>query len=136
AALASGAIYLATSYMTESDYARYTLTQYAAAPPEEADDPPKEKFSFDPNTATRGQLTDLAIPLRTAHTIVNYRNKGGKVRYNEDRQKIYSLPEEVYSSLEPWIALPVKPAPTEKKVTQNQEKYRSDPQKTRFDINA
>lgn len=142
AALFCTGIYITASFLTRSQHIRYTIEQYAAeAPPdrEEAPSPAqkKEKFRFDPNTASLEQLTRLGIPARTAATILNYRSKGGKFRHKEDLQKIYSLKPEVYTELESWISLPVKADTGARK---KQEKY--DTGKARaekappFDINT
>lgn len=116
-AVISMGIYLAVSFLTRSEYARYTIEKYAAevlpAEKEEPLLPKKEKFRFDPNQATAEQLISLGVPSRTANTILNYRSKGGKFRYREDLQKIYSLKPEIYAELESWIDLPAK-APTVK----------------------
>lgn len=105
-------IYITVNLLTRSDHARYTVEKYATeALPVNEDAPPaekKQKFRFDPNEASLEQLTALGIPPRTAHTILNYRNKGGKFRYREDLQKIYSLKPEMYAALESWIDLPLK----------------------------
>ncbi|MCD8539692.1 MAG: helix-hairpin-helix domain-containing protein [Leadbetterella sp.] len=77
-------------------------------PPVEEADFVAEKFRFDPNKATFEQMTALGIPPRTATTLLNYRRKGGKFRYREDLQKIYSLKPEIYAALENWIDLPSK----------------------------
>lgn len=103
-------IYITASFLTRSDYARYTVEKYSEEIPL-VHEPPvikQEKFRFDPNTATREQLTDLGMPPRVAANIINYRNKGGKFRYREDLRKIYSMKPELYTELENWINLPIK----------------------------
>lgn len=115
-AIISMGIYIAVNFRTRSRYVRYTVEKYAADVPlisssaEKEDFAPaeKEKFRFDPNRATQEELTRLGIPPPVARTIVNYRSKGGKFRYREDLQKIYSLKPEMYAELESWIDLPLK----------------------------
>ncbi|HMJ71440.1 MAG TPA: helix-hairpin-helix domain-containing protein [Cyclobacteriaceae bacterium] len=63
-------------------------------------------FAFDPNTATKEELTQLGIPSRTASGIINYRNKGGRFKAKSDLKKMYGLDTNVYASLVPHIRLP------------------------------
>lgn len=115
-AIISMGIYITVNFLTRSRHVRYTVEKYAANVPltglpakkEDFSAEKKEKFRFDPNKATQEELTGLGIPLPVARTILNYRSKGGKFRYREDLQKIYSLQPEVYGELESWIDLPVK----------------------------
>jgi competence protein ComEA len=62
-----------------------------------------ELFVFDPNTATESDFLRLGLPQRTAKSILNYRAKGGFFRKKEDFRKIYTLSEEDYARLEPYI---------------------------------
>lgn len=111
-AVISTGIYIAVSFHTRSEYARYTIEKYTEEVPMMEKEAPSllktEKFRFDPNKTTVQQMITLGISSRTANTILNYRNKGGKFRYREDLQKIYSLKPEVYAELEKWIDLPAK----------------------------
>lgn len=78
--------------------------------------PQTELFAFDPNTVPEADLQRLGLPERTARAIANYRSKGGKFRSKTDLQKIYTLAEEDYERLEPYIqiaAAPVAPTPAE-----------------------
>jgi len=65
-----------------------------------------ERFAFNPNTATLGELQRLGLKKYMARNLVNYRKKGGRFRIKRDMAKIYGLPAELYQELEPWIALP------------------------------
>lgn len=117
-ALVCIAVYCTVDFLTRTRKARYSIEKYAPEAsfvkerisPETSDRPAvkREKFRFDPNKATREQLTGLGIPPRTVNNILNYRKKGGKFRYREDLRKIYSLQAEMYTELENWIDLPVK----------------------------
>src|SRR5690554_6099535 len=62
-------------------------------------------FDFDPNTATREDFLNLGLPLKTVNILLNFRNKGGRFYRKEDVQKIYTLNEEDYKRLEPYIVL-------------------------------
>ena len=65
---------------------------------------------FDPNQASEAQLEELGIAKWMAKRIINYRTKGGQFRKKEDLQRIYDFPADLYTKLEPYITLPVKPA--------------------------
>lgn len=79
------------------------------AKPEQEDaetpDAPAQLFEFDPNTATQEELQQLGLRERTAKSIVKYRSKGGQFRKKEDLKKIYTLAEEDYLRLEPYIRI-------------------------------
>lgn len=64
-----------------------------------------ELFAFDPNTVSETDLLRLGLPGRTAKSIVNYRAKGGKFRRKEDLRKIYTLDEQDYARLEPYMVM-------------------------------
>lgn len=64
-----------------------------------------ELFHFDPNTASFQHFLKLGLSKRTAHTIVNYREKGGKFRTEKDLQKIYTLSKNDYKRLKPFIRI-------------------------------
>lgn len=69
-----------------------------------------QRFAFDPNTASREQLVALGFPKGSATSLLNYRAKGGRLRYKEDVLKIYFFPPELYGELESYILLPSKEA--------------------------
>lgn len=60
-------------------------------------------FAFDPNTASENDFVRLGLSPKVAHTILNYRNKGGKFYQKEDFAKIYTLREEDFKRLLPYI---------------------------------
>lgn len=60
-------------------------------------------FPFDPNTATFDEFVTLGLSKKTAHTIINFREKGGKFYNKQDLQKIYTLQPTDYARLEPYI---------------------------------
>lgn len=55
------------------------------------------------------ELKAKGVPPRVAHTLMNFREKGGSFVYKEDLKKLYVVDEAIYSSLEPFIDLPHKP---------------------------
>jgi len=67
--------------------------------------PSGELFHFDPNTADIATFVRLGLSERTAQTILNYRNKGGKFFKSEDFKKIYALREADYLRLAPYIKI-------------------------------
>lgn len=71
----------------------------------EAGGPPATLFEFDPNTADVATFVRLGLSERTAQTILNYRNKGGKFFKSEDFKKIYALREADYRRLAPYIRI-------------------------------
>jgi competence protein ComEA len=62
-------------------------------------------FEFDPNTLDEKGFITLGVPERTARTIINYRNKGGKFRKPDDLRKIYSLKREDADRIIPYISI-------------------------------
>ena len=62
-------------------------------------------FEFDPNTLDEAGFITLGLTERTARTIINYRNKGGRFRNAEDLRKIYSLPKEDADRIIPYAKI-------------------------------
>lgn len=62
-------------------------------------------FPFDPNTASVDDFVKLGLRPKVAQTIINYRNKGGKFYKKEDLSKIYTLSDEDYERLAPYIKI-------------------------------
>ena len=60
-------------------------------------------FNFNPNTITIDSLKMLGFSERQALTIIHYREKGGRFRKKEDFAKMYSVSDEKYIELEPYI---------------------------------
>lgn len=76
--------------------------------------------TIDPNQATVADFIAIGLAERIARTIVKYREKGGRFRYKEDLQKIYSIDEETYAKIEAYLKLPEKTLrPQEKKLLSN-----------------
>lgn len=67
--------------------------------------PQPKLFPFDPNTASVEDFVQLGLRPKVAQTIINYRNKGGKFYKKEDFSKIYTLSDEDYSRLSPYIRI-------------------------------
>ncbi len=62
-------------------------------------------FYFDPNTVNENGMNALGLTDRNIHTIVNYRNKGGRFYKPEDLEKIYGLNKEKAAELIPFIKI-------------------------------
>ncbi|SFC61745.1 DNA uptake protein ComE [Flexibacter flexilis DSM 6793] len=65
-----------------------------------------QRFHFNPNTVSVDSLQMLGISKYMAKRIDNYRHKGGKFRVKKDLKKMYGFPEELYTQLYGYIALP------------------------------
>lgn len=62
-------------------------------------------FEFDPNTISADSLQLLGLKPFVARAIVNYRNSGGEFHKPEDLKRIYTLDEEVYEQIAPFIQI-------------------------------
>jgi competence protein ComEA len=67
---------------------------------------PKNEFLFNPNNATEADFLKLGLNGKTANSIINYREKGGKFKIKADFAKIYTLSEIDYNRLYNFIDLP------------------------------
>lgn len=65
-------------------------------------------FSFNPNGLSEGLWQKLGLSDRQIKVIKNFESKGGKFYRKEDLKKIYSIKEEDYAMLEPYINIPEK----------------------------
>jgi competence ComEA-like helix-hairpin-helix protein len=74
-------------------------------------------FHFDPNTLPLDSLQLLGLSRKTATTIVRFREKVKPFRQPEDLQDIYTLSEEDYARIAPYVRIlsrPPKPQPQSK----------------------
>ncbi|MBK9336439.1 MAG: helix-hairpin-helix domain-containing protein [Lewinellaceae bacterium] len=62
-------------------------------------------FFFDPNTAPVETLVKLGVPEKVARTIAKFRERGGRFRSPDDLGKIYTLPEEIFERLRPFVRI-------------------------------
>lgn len=67
-------------------------------------------FRFDPNTIDPEGLTALGFSVKQAQVIINYRNAGAVFRTPEDFAKCYTVSEEKFRQLLPYIDITTKPA--------------------------
>ena len=63
-------------------------------------------FPFNPNTMTEEEGQRLGLTDRQIRNILNYRDKGGKFYAKKDLAKLYTISEEEFAQLEPFIVLP------------------------------
>ena len=63
-------------------------------------------FPFNPNTMTEEDGKKLGLTDRQIRNILNYRDKGGKFYSKNDLAKLYTISEEDFAQLEPFIVLP------------------------------
>lgn len=68
-----------------------------------ADKPSINPFPFDPNSITEEDLRRMGIRDNLIKTIKNYRNKGGIFYSKDDFQKLYTITEDEFSQLEPYL---------------------------------
>jgi competence protein ComEA len=62
-------------------------------------------FAFDPNETSADGFQQLGLSERQAEMIIKYRNAGGKFRTAGDFGKIYSISDEEYNILKPYIII-------------------------------
>ena len=65
-----------------------------------------DPFPFDPNLISYEKMIELGLSEYQAGMIVKYRNAGGKFFKKEDFKRIYSIGDEDYNLLEPFINIP------------------------------
>ena len=63
-------------------------------------------FPFNPNTITEEEWLQMGLTDRQVRNIMNYKAKGGKFYSKNDLGKLYTISEEEYAQLEPFIVLP------------------------------
>lgn len=71
-----------------------------------------ELFEFDPNTIDREGLERLGFSARQTATIINYRNAGAVFRKPEDFARCYSVSDEKFDELRPYIRIAEAPQTT------------------------
>ncbi len=65
-----------------------------------------EPFRFDPNTLPPEGWEEMGAPENLGRTIGNYLAAGGSFRYKEDLQRIYTMTDDLFDQLAPYIDLP------------------------------
>jgi len=64
-----------------------------------------KRFKFDPNVVTEKELVSMGLSPRQSQSILNYRTKGGKFFKPEDFKKMYTVSDEFYQSVKPYISI-------------------------------
>lgn len=62
-------------------------------------------FEFDPNLISQDSLILLGLPDYTARAIVNFRNSGGSFKTAKSLSKIYTLSEEDFNVVMPYVKI-------------------------------
>ena len=62
-------------------------------------------FVFDPNVITAEDWQRLGLSARQSAAIIKYRGKGGKFRRAQDLQKMYTINDEIYKRLLPYVKI-------------------------------
>lgn len=65
-----------------------------------------QPFPFNPNTMTEEEGRRMGLTEKQVRNILNYRDKGGKFYSKNDLAKLYTISEEDFAQLEPYIVLP------------------------------
>ena len=63
-------------------------------------------FPFNPNTITEDEWRQIGLTDRQVRSIMNYKAKGGRFYSKSDVEKLYTISEEDYAQVEPFIVLP------------------------------
>jgi DNA uptake protein ComE-like DNA-binding protein len=85
--------------------------------------PSAQLFSFNPNNLSVSLWQKLGLSERQIKVIKNYESKGGRFYRKEDLKKIYSIREEQYAVLEPYINIPPKAYSDFKKASYERKPY-------------
>jgi len=110
-------VYPIISPPPSADFDGFEAELEAFLAPEEAlstTAPEPALFHFDPNTLPLDSLQLLGLSRKTANTIVRFREKVRSFRQPEDLQDIYTLSEEDYARIAPYVRIlshPPKPQP-------------------------
>ncbi len=64
-------------------------------------------FAFNPNTISQADLLVMGIPKNAIDNLVKFRNKGAKFYKKADFKKVYGITDDIYSTIENFIQLPV-----------------------------
>ncbi len=62
-------------------------------------------FDFDPNKLKLEGWLKLGLKPRQAAVVLNYLEKGGRFKSKDDLKKIYSINDDLYTKLEPYIKI-------------------------------
>ncbi len=63
-------------------------------------------FHFNPNDVAFDSLLKLGVSEKLAHTIINYRQAGGRFHKKKDLNAIYGMPDSTFKRLKPCVVIP------------------------------
>jgi DNA uptake protein ComE-like DNA-binding protein len=63
-------------------------------------------FDFNPNRVTAKEMERLGLNPRQIHTLIRYREKGGRFKKPDDLTRIYGMDERTYQRLKDYIVIP------------------------------
>ena len=103
-----------------------SLHQTAIEAQQQAENPQEmtelHPFPFNPNTITEDEWRQIGLTDRQVRNIMNYKAKGGKFYSKNDLGKLYTISEEDFVQLEPFIVLPeVSRGGSNKSISRKQE---------------
>jgi DNA uptake protein ComE-like DNA-binding protein len=81
-------------------------------------------FDFNPNQVTPAQMERLGFTPQQIHTLVRYRQKGGRFKTPNDLTRIYGMDEPTYRRLKDHIVIPVAVSPVRPKPDSSGGTYR------------
>lgn len=100
---------------------------------------PNIEFAVDtvinPNTATLKDFQRIGLTEKQAQSCINYRQKGGRFLKKQDMRKIYTITDDDYAKIEPYIAVPME-KPKQYVATKPEEKEVSKPRPSKVNINT
>ena len=91
--------------ITTIPFAKETLEPYAADSFAQSNKSAIQLFHFNPNTVDSATLVSLGFASKTARSITNYRNKGGKFKKPEDLYRIFNVDSNLISNLLPYVQI-------------------------------
>ncbi|MBP5584703.1 MAG: helix-hairpin-helix domain-containing protein [Bacteroidales bacterium] len=77
----------------------------------------KQPKHINPNTATLEDFLQIGLTRIQANNCISYRNNGGHFYKKDDLKKIYSISEDDFARIEPFITIPMTNKPVEIKNT-------------------
>ncbi len=84
-------------------------------------------FPFNPNNLPEDEWKKMGLSDKQIKSIKNYESKGGKFRTKEDFKKMYTISDEEYAILEPFINIPVDTLPKYPKSTYSKIDFKHEP---------
>jgi DNA uptake protein ComE-like DNA-binding protein len=83
-------------------------------------------FPFDPNKLSQAEWVKLGLSEKQAAVILNYQAKGGYFRTSEDLKKMYTISDDFFDRIEPYVIIEESKASTGHRI-KNKSKSEQDP---------